>query len=346
LINVPLRSRHVRTIELVDEKATEVYRLLVEGKGLTFLPGRQLTEEEKAELGETDDVTGGIPQPDEDEEVDERGIAGRHLDTRLQTRLTSEGLQKRLFDIWYDARTFEEEQGVNILYLALGLLRWFDADSSDIERHAPLILLPVQLDRTSAADRFTLRWRGEPASTNLSLQAKMNTEFGLKLPDLEGEEEADIAGCISKIADSISSKERWSVLPDGMVLGFFSFSKFLMYRDLDPDNWPEEKSLDRHPVIEGLLGDGFPMREPIIPDTGRIDAFIPPEKTHHVVDADSSQTIVIEEVAQGRHLVVKGPPGTGKSQTITNVIAAAAKEGKKVSSWQRKWRRWMWSIAD
>lgn len=346
MINVPLRSRHVRTIELVDEKATEVYRLLVEGKGLTFLPGRQLTEEEKAELGETDDVTGGIPQPDEDEEVDERGIAGRHLDTRLQTRLTSEGLQKRLFDIWYDARTFEEEQGVNILYLALGLLRWFDADSSDIERHAPLILLPVQLDRTSAADRFTLRWRGEPASTNLSLQAKMNTEFGLKLPDLEGEEEADIAGCISKIADSISSKERWSVLPDGMVLGFFSFSKFLMYRDLDPDNWPEEKSLDRHPVIEGLLGDGFPMREPIIPDTGRIDAFIPPEKTHHVVDADSSQTIVIEEVAQGRHLVVKGPPGTGKSQTITNVIAAAAKEGKKVSSWQRKWRRWMWSIAD
>lgn len=330
LVNIPLRSRNIRTVEIVDEKSTEIFRLLVEGKGLTFLPGRQLTKEEKAELDEADDITGGIPQPDDDEEVDERGIARRHTDTRLQTRLTSQGLQKRLFDIWYDARTLEEEQGVNILYLALGLVRWFDAENSDIERHAPIVLLPVQLDRTSAADRFTLRWRGEPPSSNLSLQAKLNAEFGLKLPDLADEDEVDIASYIEKITEAVSSKERWSVLPDGMVLGFFSFAKFLMYRDLDPDNWPEEKPLERHAVVEGLLGDGFPMREPIIPDIGRIDPYIPPEKTHHVVDADSSQAVVIEEVAQGGHLIVKGPPGTGKSQTITNIIAAAAKEGRKV----------------
>ncbi|MEX0956424.1 MAG: DUF3320 domain-containing protein [Rhizobiaceae bacterium] len=329
LINVPLRSKNIRTIEIVDERVSEVYRLLLEAKALTFLPGRQLTDEEKAELAEDDAETGGIPQPDEDD-ANENGIARRHLDTRLQTRLTSEGLQKRLLNMWYDARTLEEEQGVNILYLAIGLLRWFDSDSSDVERHAPLVLLPVRLDRTSAADRFTLRWRGEPASTNLSLQAKMNAEFGIKLPDLDEDDDVDIGSYIASIAETISGKERWSVLPDAMVLGFFSFAKFLMYRDLDPDHWPEGKSLDMHPVIGGLLRDGFPMSEPIVPDHGRIDEHIPPEKTHHVVDADSSQTVVIEEVAQGGHLVVKGPPGTGKSQTITNVIAAAVAEGKKV----------------
>ncbi|MGI6855007.1 DUF3320 domain-containing protein [Mesorhizobium sp. 1B3] len=330
LINVPLRSNNIRTIEIVDEKATEVYRLLVEGKGLTFVPGRQLTDEEKAELGDADAETGGIPQPDENEEVDDRGISRRHSDNRLQTRLTSQGLQKRLFDIWYDARTLEEEQGVNILYLAIGLLRWFESETSDVERHAPLVLLPVRLDRTSAADRFTLRWRGEPASSNLSLQAKMNAEFGLKLPDIDDEEEFDIAGYIARVAETVSGKGKWDVRPDGIILGFFSFAKFLMYRDLDPDNWPADKSLDQNPVINSLLREGFPDREPIVPDSGRIDAFISPEKTHHVVEADSSQTVVIEEVSRGGHLVVKGPPGTGKSQTITNIIAAAAEQGRKV----------------
>src|SRR3546814_1953393 len=92
--------------------------------------------------------------------VDARGVAGRHSDLRLQTRLTSEGLQKRLFDIWYDAQTLEQEQGVNILFLAIGLLRWYDSDTSDIPRHAPLVLLPVRLDRSSAADRFQLQATG------------------------------------------------------------------------------------------------------------------------------------------------------------------------------------------
>lgn len=330
LINVPLRSRGVRTIEIVDERSIEVYQKLTEGKGFTFLPGRQLSEDEKKELDEGDTETGGIPQPDEDEPSDNRGIARRHSDARLQTRLTSEGLQKRLFDVWYDARTLEEEQGVNILYLALGLLRWYDTDTSEIARHAPLILLPVRLDRTSAADRFTLRWRQEPASPNLSLQAKMNAEFGLKILDFENEDELDLPAYLATVAETVSKKARWEVMPDAMVLGFFSFAKFLMYRDLDPANWPPATALEKHPLIGNLLQNGFDFGDSPIPESGRIDSEIPPLSMKHVVDADSSQAVAIEEIVRGRHLVVKGPPGTGKSQTITNIIAAAAAEGKKV----------------
>ncbi|WFU04526.1 DUF3320 domain-containing protein (plasmid) [Rhizobium sp. CB3171] len=330
LIHLPLRSKNNRIVEIVDEKSVEVCRMLSEGRGMTFLPGVKLTEEEKKELGlDGDDMVGGIPQPD-DQDLDEKGIARRHTDSRLQTRLTSEGLQKRLFDIWYDSRTLEEEQGVNILYLAIGLLRWFEDDKSDVERNAPLILLPVKLERTSASERFTLKGRGEAPSTNLSLQEKLNGEFGIKLPDLPEDDDLNVEKYLQVVSEAISAKSRWNVMADAIVLGFFSFSKFLMYRDLDPENWPSGDKLDEHPVVAGLLRDGFPYRDPIVPETGRIDEEITPERISHVVDADSSQSIVIEEATRGHHLVVKGPPGTGKSQTITNIIASAAAEGRRV----------------
>lgn len=329
LLNTPLRTRNNRAVEIVDEKSAEVFRLLTSGKAFSFLPGVQLSEEERAALDPEDNITGGIPQPENDQ-VDERGLASRHSDVRLQTRLTSEGLQKRLFDIWYDAQTLEEEQGVNILYLAIGLLRWFDSDSSDVARHAPLVLLPVQLERSSAAERFKLRWREEPPSPNLTLQAKMKAEFGLLIDDFQDEDEVDLAAYSARVADTVKSQARWEVLPDAMVLGFFSFSKFLMYRDLDPDNWPAECSIDTRETITALLRDGFPETAAIVPDDISIDDVIRPIETHHVVDADSSQTVAIAEAAAGRSLVVKGPPGTGKSQTITNIIAAAVAAGKKV----------------
>ncbi|WP_443748604.1 DUF3320 domain-containing protein [Asticcacaulis solisilvae] len=328
LLNVPLRTRNNRVVEIVDEKAAEVFRLLSDGKAMTFLPGVDLTAEEKAALDPEDRETGGIPQPG-DEKTDEKGRAARHTDSKLQTRLTSEGLQKRLFDIWYDARTFEEEQGVNILYLALGLLRWYDDDASDIARHAPLVLLPVRLERSSAADRFHLKGRDEPPSPNLTLQAKMKQEFGLVIEDFPDEDEVDLGAYASTISETVKGKKRWEVLPDAMVLGFFSFAKFLMYRDLDPDTWPAG-AIEQHAMITAILRDGFPESQPLVGDDEPIDDTLPPGGQRHVVDADSSQAVAIAEVVGGRTLVVKGPPGTGKSQTITNIIAGAAAEGKKV----------------
>jgi very-short-patch-repair endonuclease len=329
LLNTPLRTRNNRAIEIVDEKASEVFRLLTTGKALTFLPGVQLSEEEKAELDPDDDITGGIPQP-EDDRVDDRGVASRHADLRLQTRLTSEGLQKRLFDVWYDAQTLEQEQGVNVLYLAIGLLKWFDNDASDVARHAPLVLLPVKLERISAADKFKLKWREEPPSVNLTLQAKMKAEFSILIEDFSDEDEVNLTAYCEKVAATVANQKRWEALPDSMVLGFFSFSKFLMYRDLDPDNWPSDAAIDAHPLVSGLLRDGFPHSAPLVAEGAPIDDVIPPIELHHVVDADSSQTVAIAEVAGGRTLVVKGPPGTGKSQTITNIIAAAVARDKKV----------------
>jgi hypothetical protein len=248
----------------------------------------------------------------------------------MQTRLSSEKLQRRLLDMYSDARTFIEEQGVNILFLALGQLQWFDRNAPDKPRFAPLILLPVALERKSAAERFTLSWLQEDAAENLSLAAKLKADFGLELPEFNAGDDFDPRAYLAAVATMAAAQPGWQVLPDAMTLGFFSFAKFLMYRDLDTATWPPEKRLDQQALIAAALQDGFEAREHLFPEDADVDQLIPVDSQRHVVDADSSQSLAIEAVRRGENLVIQGPPGTGKSQTITNVIAAAIADGKRV----------------
>jgi very-short-patch-repair endonuclease len=328
LLNIPRSARAARIIEVADEKADEIHRLLVkEGRTFTFLAGRISKPAEDG--SEEEEEVADLPQP-ADEPIQERGVAARHSDTRLQTRLTSEGLQKRLLDMHYDARTLEEEQGVNILYLALGTLKWIDPNNAKNVRFAPLVLVPVSLDRGTAAERFRLRWRQEDLSTNLSLELLLDRVHGMRLPSPDLGEDADIPGYAADVASAVRGKAGWEVLPDDIVLGFFSFAKFLMYRDLDQATWPKEARLVDKPLVRGLLADGFDVHDPILPEHGPLDPHVPPADMLHIVDCDSSQMAAIHEVRRGRNLVIQGPPGTGKSQTIANVIASAVADGKTV----------------
>src|SRR5262249_28535176 len=115
-----------------------------------------------------------------------------------------------------------------------------------------------------------------------------------------------------------------------MLLWFFSFTKLLMYRDLEPASWPESCPLAERPLLKALLRDGFTSSPPLVGEGQRIDAVIDPVHATHVIDCDSSQTLVIAEACAGRSLVIQGPPGTGKSQTITNLIASAVHAGKTI----------------
>ncbi len=331
LLNTPRGRARSGRIDLVDELSEELFRLLVlEKRSLTFLPAPEETAADDASAKDTsaDDPaerSPGLPQPEESGE--EEGVAARHRDTQLQTRLTSEALQKKLLKTFYDARTFEEEQGVNILYLALGFLRWYDPDRPDSPRHAPLLLVPVELERRSANAKFRLRYTDDEVTTNLSLQEKLQSEFGVRLPDVPDTEDLSPNAYFAEVAQAVSAQPRWEVAPNDMTLWFFSFSKFLMYRDLDPEAWPEEHPLDNHPLIAALLEHGrFEQPAPeraVQEEVATLDLAL-------VTDADSSQARAIAEVRRGRSLVIQGPPGTGKSQTITNLIADAVREGRKV----------------
>lgn len=335
LLNMPRSSKSVRALEIVDEISAEVFRLLVkESRIFTFVAGKSARNDGDAvpeaqnDVEDPDEIA-ELAQP-EDDEVDERGVFSRHSDTRLQTRLTSKGLQKRLLDLFFDARTLEEEQGVNILYLTLGALKWIDPQNAANIRYAPLVLVPVSLERGNAGEKFKLRVRPEDYASNLSLEAFLDRVHGIRLPAFEAADAFDPVSYFREVADAVSAKPGWEVAPNSIVLGFFSFAKFLMYRDLDPENWPEGGRIVERELVRRLLADGFDGSDAMIPEDSNIDPFIPPIDMLHIVDSDSSQALAVHEVRRGRNLVIQGPPGTGKSQTIANIIASAVADGKSV----------------
>ena len=331
LLNMPRSSKGVRSVEVVDEKSAEIFRLLVrDGKVFTFVAGKaarngEETEEDAVEHEEIADLA----QP-EDDVADERGVFSRHADTRLQTRLTPKGLQKRLLELYFDARTLEEEQGVNILYLTLGTLKWIDPNNASNVRFAPLLLVPVSLERGNAGEKFKLRARQEDFASNLSLEAYLDRVHGIRLPSFEATDGFDPLAYMDEVGDAVAAKPDWTIQHDDIALGFFSFAKFLMYRDLDPETWPAHARISERPLIRGLLADGFDSSDGMIPEDANIDPFIPPAQMLHIVDSDSSQALAIHEVRRGRDMVIQGPPGTGKSQTIANIVASAIADGKTV----------------
>lgn len=317
LIHVNRQNKRSNSLEIINEKSGEIYKLMViSGKTMRFLA-----------TGRDKDSDSDTPS------LAMQGVAtdseSRFTDNQLETRLGPDALQKRLLKLARDAKTAEEESGVNILFLAIGFLTWYEDETSDVKREAPLLLIPVELVRNQRTSTFDIRFRDEDISTNLPLQERLKGDFGIDLPEIEIDDGWTPEGYFDEVEETVANKSRWSIDRDGMQLGFFSFAKLLMFRDLDPANWPDN-ALERHPLTTGLLYERFEVEEPLFGAEERLDERLPPETLYHVVDADSSQAKVIEEVRSGRNLVVQGPPGTGKSQTITNIIAAAVRDGKRV----------------
>ncbi len=324
LINAPIGKTRAKQLTIEDELADEVFKILyLQGKSMTFQPQQGQVS---VDSQEEDDESVYLPTEDVDPQA---AVAARHSDRKLQTRLTADRLQKQLLTLYRDAQTLEEEQGISVLFLALGFLRWYESDSSQIERFAPLVLLPVDLERDSARGRFRLAFRDQDLEPNLSLRALLSTDFGLALPDFPEGDQWLPTEYFGRVQSAVSSKERWRVRHNTIELSFFSFAKFLMWKDLAPDNGKDGG--ERHELLERLLVGGFePGASIFAPDENLDKRFPDPGDLGHILDADTSQTQVIAAAREGKSLVVQGPPGTGKSQTIANIIAAVAKDGKRV----------------
>lgn len=310
------KTSKVRGLQILQEKSSSVFDILVrQNKAMTFLgrPGKN----EDDELFELPELT-------------EPEIMDAYNDTRLQTNETETKLQTKILNTYYFAKTSIEEQGVNMLYLALGILNWYEKGNTEDTRKAPLILLPVVLERSSANERFRLKYTGTEIGANLSLQAKMMVDYSITIPDLPEEEEIDLEAYYKSIKERISHIENWKIDEDAIELGFFSFGKFMIYHDLDSDKWPDDKKPFNHTILKSLFDTGFNEPQPSIGEEHHLDNETNADQLMQVVDADSSQVIAMLAVHEGRNMVIQGPPGTGKSQTITNLIANAIGNGKKV----------------
>lgn len=364
LLDLTMRNKllnfkpQVRSIRVVDEIPTEIYQLMVlEDKKMRFMPRKAAATGRKTINRNVEDNSGKLQKPEDDNNSEKLGlddeelklktldisdkeasllwklplpnkkVASKHRNLLLQTSHESEELQKRLFYINQQSKSVLEEQGYNILYLALGFLEWTESNEPDTQRKAPLILIPVALERKKVRGSFKLVWTGEDIIPNISLQEKL-LEQGIELPDFEMPEQKEgIYHYFESVVEAIEPKKHWKVIYD-IYLNFFSFTKFVMYKDLDPESWGGLSMTDNI-IIRSLFDHAEDLDVAEFHEED-VDKKLRSNDVYHVVDADSSQIAVIEETKSGKNMVVEGPPGTGKSQTIVNLISELIANDKTV----------------
>lgn len=246
----------------------------------------------------------------------------------LQVLLYPGDMDRHVRKIATEAKTAIEETGSNMLFLIVGYLEWYDSDESDKALLAPLLSLPVTLvkgptDPVTRTYQWSVQHNGEDLTENATLKEKLK-QFPLHLPEMEDDEEPE--AFFQRIEEAIRNKRRWKVRRQ-LTIGMLSFGKLAVWADLDTVKNP---AIAKNPQIENIFKGGEAVGDgQFFAEDYKVDEH-PSGDIPVIYDADSSQHSAIIDVLAGKNLVVNGPPGTGKSQTITNVIAAALSRGKKV----------------
>ncbi len=334
--NKLLNFRHSArsTLQVVGAAPDVLFQRLVDGDSLTFRPvpepppnpgdSRPTARERAQQLGIP--TSFDLPLP---------GAASTTLKGRpghIQTLHYPADLESISRRISYAAKTAIEESGTNTLYLIFGFLEWYESESSAEAHLAPLLAVPVAISRgkadpASGTFSYEIAHSGEEIEPNLCLREKLKKDFALELPDFSEDDSPE--AYFVKLKGILKAKTVWR-LRRQITLALLYFGKLRMYRDLDPRAWPAKLGLVEHPLIkdlfEGTKRTDRDVSEEYAIDSPAISKQVPPV----ILDADSSQLSALIDALQGKDLVIEGPPGTGKSQTISNLIAIALAEGKTI----------------
>ncbi len=246
--------------------------------------------------------------------------------------LEQKDLDAGMVQLYRKARTDIQEGGANTLYLALGILKWKQSEHEERVYRAPLILLPVKLERKSAASRVKIVLHDDEPVFNMTLLEMLRQDFELNIPQLEEELPKDhsgidiplIWGWVRKAVRDVPGFE----VVEEIVLSTFSFAKYLMWKDLAD----RTDILKQNPFVQHLIDhprDAYDNSASFLqPD--EIDEKIQPSELFMPLQADSSQIVAVHASSQSGDFVLEGPPGTGKSQTISNIIAHNLAIGRRV----------------
>lgn len=249
---------------------------------------------------------------------------------RLRFYLPENDLGKALTHLYRSSRTSIEENGANTLYLALGLLKWYETPSSERPRYAPILLLPVEIIRKSAAKGYVIRSREEETMMNITLLEMLRQNFGISVPGLDplptDESGINVKLIYSIIRHCIKNQRKWDV-EEQAILGIFSFNKFIMWNDIHNNAHKLTQNKVVSSLINGKIEWDVTAKEV---DAAYMDRQLSPADIVLPIIADSSQLEAIYEAVHDKTFILHGPPGTGKSQTITNIIANALYKGKRV----------------
>lgn len=249
----------------------------------------------------------------------------------LVVDIPEDKLDDRLTEIFRAAETGKEEGGVNTLFLVFGLLQWREEKNSEANHLAPILLIPVTITRQSVRTGFRLTRHDDEALVNPTLLQKLANDFQLKMPSFEvlptDDKGLDVEKIFQTFRLAITEMPGWEV-KEQVHLGIFSFTKYLMWKDLQD----RQKQLQENAVVAHLInnpGKVFSEADPEF-EADTLDERFAPQQLYTPMLSDSSQLRAICVADSGSNLVLEGPPGTGKSQTITNLICHLLATGKTV----------------
>ncbi len=255
--------------------------------------------------------------------------AEKHEDDRIQTLLFPDQMERKLSGLRDQTQTGLHEMGINTLFCAFGFLEWYESTDSEKAFLAPLLLHPLQMERELVRQvyRYSMQSTGEPTEINLTLRERIRRDFALEVPDFQEDDSPETY--FKKVQDMIEEMPRWRVRRF-VTVGLFHFARLVMYHDLEPKRWLPERPLNHHDVLLDLLGGSESCADGLVTEYSSDDPQMSKVAPTLITDADSSQFSAIVDVMSGKNVAIKGPPGTGKSQTITNIIAAALNSDMRV----------------
>lgn len=244
----------------------------------------------------------------------------------LRSYQDPKALTKTLTSLYRSARLSIEESGANTLYIALGFLKWFESGKS-FPHFAPIVLYPIRLERKSANKGYYMVSRGEDPLLNETLFELLKQNYDIEIPDvseaIQNEKGLDIKYILAAVRKAVMEQDKWDVIEES-IISIFDFNRFVIWNDLRTNR----ESMSEHPLIHSLV-EGK-LHEEIDNDETIDGKEVASDDIALPISADSSQLAAIYEAASGKSFVLHGPPGTGKSQTITNIISNALFHGKRV----------------
>lgn len=272
------------------------------------------------------------------QEDSERVFAAEALDHRELVVGRDDGaLQATLTEIYRSARAAQQEGGTNTLFLTIGALLWRQKEK-DRSYRAPIILVPVVLERPSVRSGFSLRAHDDDTRLNSTLLEMLRQEFDVRFPTLQGDRppSGDAGLDVDEILSTFRAKLRdipgWEVTDD-VTLTNLSFAKYLMWKDLsDRVDILRESDLACR-LMDGLApGASNGIGADDVDNERHTGGDLDDVSADLVcpLEADSSQLRAVASARAGTSFVMIGPPGTGKSQTIANIIADTLSQGRTV----------------
>lgn len=234
------------------------------------------------------------------------------------------------------ANTSIEESGCNPLFLTIGLIKWFDNEKAASHGkgaiYSPLFLLPIRMPKRKNGNSYSLDYNFDDLQLNTTIFEYFRENYDLDFAPILGElpkkssGEIDVRIIFNFVRERIQPFKGWMLLEEPTALSLFSFARFVMWNDIKTHR---EKMMENNVVSSLVNGYGdFPVLETIKKE--ELDEKLSSSSLAIPLPADSSQIEAIHASAEGASFVLDGPPGTGKSQTIANMITNALYHGKSV----------------